>query len=225
MTLRSATMTAPNRWRQTARRGLAAAVPRRWFMVNGPARGGTVCLTFDDGPDPGSTPAVLETLNARQVRATFFVQGSKAAEYPELVKRIHAEGHAIGHHSWTHSHPAVTTAAELEREMVRSRAWLQATVGIDSSLFRPPHGKMSAAKVLGAWKLAQTIVLWSSDPGDLRQASGDALLGWIDAHPVQAGDIVLLHDRAPALAGALPLLIDRIRARGLGFATIPEWLQ
>lgn len=194
-------------------------------MVNGRADSRAVCLTFDDGPDPERTPNVLDALRTARVRGTFFVQGSRAAECPELVKRIHAEGHDIGHHSWTHGDPSATSAADLEQEMVRSRAWLQTTVGIDSSLFRPPHGKMSAAKVLGAWTLGQTIVLWNADPGDLRQPSGDALLGWVDAHSARAGDIILLHDRAPALAEALPLLIDRIRARGLGFATITEWLQ
>jgi peptidoglycan/xylan/chitin deacetylase (PgdA/CDA1 family) len=108
--------------------------------------------------------------------------------------------------------------------MVSSRAWLRKTLGINSSLFRPPHGKMTAAKFIGAWTLGQTIVLWNADPADLLQPSADALLGWMDAHPSQAGDIILFHDRAPALAEALPLLIDRIRARGLGFATITDWL-
>jgi peptidoglycan-N-acetylglucosamine deacetylase len=199
-------------------------MPRRWFMVSGPAHARTVCLTFDDGPDPGWTPRVLDALRAARARGTFFVQGSKAAACPDLVKRIHAEGHDIGHHSWTHGHPSKTSAAELEAEIVRTRAWLKTMIGIDSTLFRPPHGKMSAAKMVGAWTLSQTIVLWNADPGDLHQPSGDALLAWVDEHPAQAGDIVLLHDRAPALVETLPALIDRIRARGLGLARISEWL-
>ena len=225
MTLRSATMTAPNRWRQTARQGLAAVMPRRWFMVSGPTRCRSVCLTFDDGPDPGWTPKILAALKAGRARGTFFVQGSKAAQSPDLVKQIRAEGHDVGHHSWTHGNPAVTSAAELAQQMVWTRAWLRKTAGIDSSLFRPPHGKMTAAKFIGAWTLGQTIVLWNADPADLAQPSGDALLGWMETHPAQPGDIMLFHDRAPALAEALPSLIERIRARGLGFATITDWLR
>jgi peptidoglycan-N-acetylglucosamine deacetylase len=223
MTLRSATLVAPNSWRQAARMGLSVAIPRRWFMVNGPADSEAICLTFDDGPDPQWTPKVLDALKAGRARGTFFLQGSHACAYPDLVRRIRAEGHEIGHHSWSHGTPSKTSAAELAEQTVRTQQWIRRTVGVDSSLFRPPHGKLTAAKLLRSWTLGQTVVLWSTDPGDLIQPSGAALLEWIERCPLQAGDIVLFHDRAPALVEALPTLITRIRARGLGFATIPQW--
>lgn len=224
MTLRSATLIAPSGWRQAARSMLGVVVPRRWFLVNGPPATNAVCLTFDDGPDPEWTPKVLDRLKAARVRATFFLQGSHAFAHPDLVRRIVAEGHELGHHSWTHGSPSQTSAKELAEQTRRTQQWLRASIGVDSSLFRPPHGKLTAAKLLRSWLLGQTVVLWSADPGDLLQPSSDALLEWMARSPLQGGDIVLLHDRAPALESALPAMLDQIKAQGLEFATISEWL-
>src|SRR5204863_8624195 len=92
------------RWsRQFIRAGFIATLPRRLLLARGPSGSASVCLTFDDGPHPHHTPRLLDLLKDQRVTATFFVIGRWAARYPELVRRIAAEGHLVGNHTFSHS--------------------------------------------------------------------------------------------------------------------------
>ena len=221
MTLRSFTRVAPAWWRQVIRQGLAALLPARWFMVEGPASTGAVFLTFDDGPHPVGTPKVLDALRAGGARATFFLQGAQAEAHPDLVRRILAEGHEIGHHSWSHGRPEATSAAQLADEATRTLSLLK-TLGVTVRVFRPPHGKLTFWKLVRLWALGQTIVLWSTDPGDVFQPSGEALVDWLRQQPPRSGDVVLLHDHAAVLPDALPELISLVRSKNLTFGVVSQ---
>ena len=223
--MRSATQTAPRPIHQLVRRVLGLTLPPRLLMVEGSRQAGAVCLTFDDGPDPSGTAHVLDILASEHVSATFFLQGDRAVAHESLVRRIRNEGHAIGHHSWSHSTPSRTSAAQLAEEAERTRRWLKWAVDVDATLFRPPHGRLTAAKALRLWAMRQTLVLWNVDPGDVFQPNAAAIVTWFERHPPFSGDIVLLHDRCAALADALPALIATIHSRGLEFATIPDWVN
>jgi peptidoglycan/xylan/chitin deacetylase (PgdA/CDA1 family) len=183
-----------------------------------------VCLTFDDGPHPVYTPRVLDALKAAVVPATFFVVGERAERHPDLIRRIVAEGHALGHHSFTHSAPPLTSAGQLLNELYRTQTVLTAAVAQRPKLFRPPHGKLTARKALGLWRQGQTVVLWNVDPKDFARGSADELRAWFRDHPLDGGDIVLLHDNQPHAAGALVELVTATRARGLTFTTPLSWL-
>jgi peptidoglycan/xylan/chitin deacetylase (PgdA/CDA1 family) len=225
MNLSSATQQNPNAWRQSMRRVLLAAAPRTSLLASGPPSTPEICLTFDDGPDPVGTPRVLDMLAATGVRATFFLQGSNADAHRALVKRIHDEGHEIGHHSWSHGRPAETAAGTLAEETVRTRQLLRLVAGIESNLFRPPHGKLTPAKLLRLWAQRQTVVLWSVDPGDLFQSSVESFISWFELHPPRPGDIILLHDKAAVLREGLPYLLSLVKRRGLRCATPGEWID
>jgi len=225
MLLRAATLTAPSHRRQMMRLALASVVPRRRLLFWGPEHEPSVCLTFDDGPDAVATPRVLDALKAAGAKATFFVQGNRAVDHPDLIRRIHDEGHALGHHSWSHSHPATTSARVLAAETRQVRRLLRDTVGVDSSLFRPPHGKLSPGKLLRLWSLSQNIVLWSYDPGDVFRASTDEFTQWCTTNPPRAGDVILLHDRAPATVAGLPMLLNQCRDLGLKCTTVSAWVR
>lgn len=224
MELMSATQVAPNPWRQIARRALVSLAPRQWLLSGGPAHANAVCLTFDDGPHPAGTPAVLDALAQADARATFFLQGAHAAAYPELVRAIHRAGHAVGSHSWSHGRPSDTSAAALAAETRETCALIRTVLDLDTHLFRPPHGKLSVAKFARLVAMKQTTVLWTYDPGDGFQPSAQAITRWFQAHPPRPGDIVLLHDKTPSLAEALPQILALIRERSLGFATIEQWV-
>jgi peptidoglycan-N-acetylglucosamine deacetylase len=215
----------PSPLRQLVRRGMAAGLPRRLFMTSGPPGSRSIALTFDDGPDPAHTPAVLDRLRAHGARATFFVVGHRAEAQPALLERIVGEGHELGHHSWSHGEPQETSARALVAEARRTSALLERAVGRRPSLFRPPHGKLTPGKLLGLWGLGQTIVLWNRDPKDFARGAVAPIRSWFESEPLAGGDIVLLHDVHAHIAPALDVLLERAARLGLDFSTPAEWLH
>jgi peptidoglycan/xylan/chitin deacetylase (PgdA/CDA1 family) len=204
---------------------MAAGLPRRMFMVSGPADSRAVSLTFDDGPHPEHTPALLDRLAAQGIRATFFVLGRNAAEHPDLVRRMAAEGHDVGHHSFTHGEPTATSALDLISESRRTARLLAELLGRPPRLFRPPHGKITPGKALGLWATGQTIVLWNQDPKDFSCGSTEALRAWFAGRPFAGGDVVLLHDVHPYAGEALDAIAAAVRGAGLGFCPVSAWFD
>jgi len=215
----------PSSLRQFVRHSMARTLPRRLFMTSGPPHSRSVALTFDDGPDPAHTPAVLDRLRALGVRATFFLIGGKAEAHPALVERIAAEGHEIGHHSYAHTPPPETSALTLVREARRTSALLERLLGKRPSLYRPPFGKLTPGKLVGMWALGQTVVLWNRDPKDFARGAVDPIRRWFETEPLAGGDIVLLHDVHPHIAPALDAVVERAARLGLGLGTPTEWLH
>ena len=218
------TRIAPWSVRQVLRRALEAVLPRRRLLVRGPASSGSVCLTFDDGPDPEHTPRLLDVLKREGVPATFFLIGQKVERHPEIVRRIVQEGHAVGHHSFYHTDPQQTSAPQLRAEVQRTRELLAGLLGQPPDLFRPPHGKLTPAKLWQLWRAGQTVVLWNVDPKDWACQEADEVRAWFQRHAFRGGDIVLMHDDHPHAAEVVPELSRRVRAKGLDFKTLPQWL-
>jgi len=208
--------------------GAVHAAPALHNDVAAPSR--TVALTFDDGPGPW-TPAVLDVLQHAQVRATFFVIGKSVTAEPEMLRRILADGHALGNHTWSHKIPTAAAGwnrARLAGEIERTSQVILDAVGRKPCLFRPPGGVVKGAdKVSHAAGLS--MILWSVDTRDWanRPASAGnfarlirkrAAAGLAEEHPV-----ILLHDgggdRAATVA-ALPGIIEDYRARGYRFVTL-----
>jgi peptidoglycan/xylan/chitin deacetylase (PgdA/CDA1 family) len=181
-------------------------------------------LTFDDGPHPEHTPPVLDILRKERIAATFFVVGREAERFPELVRRIAAEGHVVANHSFAHADPANTTPREFLDDIRRSDELLATIVGRSSpSLLRPPFGRLSFAKLIGCWRSRQTIVLWNRDTRDFASRSAEEILARLRSRPWRGGDLVLLHDNHPRAAEALPALAADVRAHGLAFTTVDKW--
>lgn len=206
------------RWR--AYLGLAHLAGARRRL---PAPAGAVALTFDDGPDPDTTPELLDLLAAHGAKATFFCVGYRAAQHPELVRRILAEGHAVGSHSQTHRVGDLPTAEVLADYLTGQRA-LETAVGGPVTLFRPPHGTLTPA---AAWRLRRSGLrtwLWTVDPTDYQPGTRTAEVADAVGNCVP-GDVVLLHDaleEAPPgapprsmMLAALPEALATLRARGL----------
>jgi peptidoglycan/xylan/chitin deacetylase (PgdA/CDA1 family) len=193
--------------------------------VRGPAAAGAVALTFDDGPHPEHTPRLLDVLAGLGIPATFFLIGREAERHPALVQRIAAEGHAVGGHSYTHGDPALTPARQLLDEVRRTRDLLGTILGCPPDLFRPPHGKLSAAKLLRLWVCSQSVVLWNVDPKDFVGPTADAVWDRLRATPPRGGDVVLLHDNHPHAARLVPDLAPVVRDRGLTFTTVIPWVS
>ncbi len=213
----------PSPLRQLVRRGMAASLPRRLFMTSGPGGSRSVAITFDDGPDPVHTPAVLDRLRQLDVRATFFLVGRNVEAHPGLAARIADEGHEVGHHSYTHSPPASTPASTLVAEARRTLDLLERVTGKRPNLYRPPNGKLTPGKLLGLWALGQTVVLWNRDPKDFARGAAEPIRRWFEEEPLSGGDILLLHDVHAHVAPALDTLVERASRLGLAFGTPSEW--
>ncbi len=189
--------------------------------------GGTVALTFDDGPDPTVTPAVLDLLDARGHRATFFVIGRRAQAHPELLREAVRRGHLLGNHSLEHS--ATTTfrsPAKLAVELEETQRLLDAT-GNRGRWFRPPVGLLSPRVVEAAQRAGLTLVSWTVTARDGIATEPRRALGRV-ARCLSAGAIIVLHDgslqagRAPQVAQLLPSLLDELESRGLRSVTLDE---
>jgi peptidoglycan/xylan/chitin deacetylase (PgdA/CDA1 family) len=190
----------------------------------------TVALTFDDGPGP-ATPAVLDMLHRNGVRATFFVIGQRAAAEPEMLRRIAAEGHALGNHSWSHRIPSAKAGwkrSTLSTEIERANRAILAATGLKPCLFRPPGGIVKGTgKATRAAGLS--TILWSTDPRDWAASASTksasvirkrVAAGLTEEHPV-----ILLHDGGgdrSATVAALQGIIDDYRAHGYQFVTLAE---
>ncbi|HEY4320822.1 MAG TPA: polysaccharide deacetylase family protein [Gemmatimonadales bacterium] len=200
----------PSPFRQAVKAALLAVMPRSMLIGSLPAGDRSVALTFDDGPHPEWTPRILDALAARNAKATFFVIGERAERHPSLVRRLAAEGHAVGHHSWTHSEPAVTSARTLLEETRRTRALVEELTGRPAPLFRPPHGKLTAAKLCGVWWQRNAVVLWNRDPKDFQLGEAGVLVAALTERPLLPGDILLLHDVHAHTAEAMPRILAAI---------------
>jgi peptidoglycan/xylan/chitin deacetylase (PgdA/CDA1 family) len=183
-----------------------------------------VALTFDDGPHATLTPRLLDILKARQVKATFFILGQLAREYPDIMARIAAEGHEIANHSWSHPNCAKLGDGAVHSQISRTMEAIEATAKVKTDLFRPPYGSITARQ--RQWltrELGLKIIMWSVDPLDWKNRNAATVESRLveGAHP---GAIMLAHDIHPSTVNAIPGTLDRLLAKGYRFATVSELL-
>ncbi len=183
-----------------------------------------MALTFDDGPDPDATPALLRILNARRIRATFFLIGARARRHPDLVRAIATEGHEVGNHTWRHRNAWFLGPAATMREITEGARILAEITGRVPQLYRPPWGIVNVPALLTARHAGFTTVLWSLQPEGLRARSPQEQLRHC-ARRLHDGAILDMHD-APGLCGAperllrlMPDLLDLLGERG--YTTVP----
>ncbi len=182
-----------------------------------------VALTFDDGPHPDVTPAILDVLARQEATATFFFQGSNARRLPDIVRRAHAAGHQIAAHGEDHTSALKQTAAATCANASLCHQGLSDIVGVElPRYFRPPYGDMTFAGLRGLRREGFRLAYWSYDSNDSFASGADEVLARIDAEPPQAGSIVLFHDDYPLTAEALPRVLDALRGQGLSFATVAD---
>jgi cellulose synthase/poly-beta-1,6-N-acetylglucosamine synthase-like glycosyltransferase/peptidoglycan/xylan/chitin deacetylase (PgdA/CDA1 family)/spore germination protein YaaH len=194
-----------------------------------------VVLTFDDGPDPKWTPQVLDILKQRNVKATFFLVGRQAEDYPGIVQRIVREGHEIGSHTYTHANLSVITNEQIELELNATQFLLESITGRSTTLFRPPYNadsRPTSMSELKPLKLVQDqfgylIVLESIDPEDWARPGTDEIVDRIKQQR-HLGNVILLHDAGgnrSQTVEALPKIIDYLQTRGDHIVSFSELLN
>jgi peptidoglycan/xylan/chitin deacetylase (PgdA/CDA1 family) len=195
-----------------------------------PASSNAVSITFDDGPNPVATPRILDVLRREGVQATFFVLGRHAERWPELVRRMAAEGHQLGNHGYRHRKLHRRSPAYVRDDLVRGTMAIErASGGVRPRVFRAPHGFRSPWVTPIAASLGQRTIGWSLGVWDSARPGADEIARRALAGS-SAGSILLLHDGDGydadgdrlQTAEALPAIIRGLRARGLTFSTLPE---
>ena len=176
-------------------------------------------LTFDDGPHPRATPFVLDTLRAYGARATFFCIGKNVQEHPHIYRRILEEGHRVGNHTQHHVNGWKT----------RDKAYLedvrQAARYIDSNLFRPPYGRISAfqASLLRKPPFEYKVIMWDVLSADFDRKLGPERCSRNVIRHARSGSIVVWHDSEkafPRLEAALPVVLGYFQEKGYRFESL-----
>jgi peptidoglycan-N-acetylglucosamine deacetylase len=202
-------------------------------VSRGPADRPRVALTFDDGPLPGITDCILDTLKTSNVRAAFFVIGRHARQWPDLVRRMHDEGHLVGNHSFDHHHTGLFGHYGYWHSQLRQTDDLiEQIIGRRPAVFRPPMGHQHWFLMNAAADSGHQVVTWSRRARDVRTTTSQLILNRLLA-PARAGDIMLMHDGDdPCLRpqdrccvrDAVRPLIDGLRQRGLEPVRLDELL-
>lgn len=195
----------------------------------GPRDGRTISLTFDDGPDPESTPRVLDILAARGIRASFFLIGERAARYGSLVRRIAEAGHDLGNHSWSHRSLWLAGPGRTVDEVRRGHAAIADVAGTPPRFFRPPWGMTNLALFPVLRTLRTPCVFWTVQT-EGQWAAPAALQIERARRRARPGAILDLHDAdgvpgaGPRLVEALPSMIAALGADGYALAPLRDLL-
>jgi peptidoglycan-N-acetylglucosamine deacetylase len=203
---------------------------RRWQRFPGLERvqpAGRAVLTFDDGPDPDATPAVLDALDLAGARATFFILGTQLAAHPDLGGEIVRRGHEIGLHGYDHHRHDRVDADVSRSDLTRGQAAIEDILGVRCRWFRPPYGKMSPASAEVCESLGLTAVYWSAWGLDWEKVSAERI-AQVVCDQIDDGGIILLHDSARygrrstavSTAEAIPLIAERVSQRGLSLVSL-----
>jgi peptidoglycan/xylan/chitin deacetylase (PgdA/CDA1 family) len=199
-------------------------ISRRLPHLNG------VALTFDDGPDPRTTPVVLDLLARAQATATFFLVGEQVERFGDVAAEIVAAGHEIGLHGYRHLPTLLRTPRGLDADLDRAEAVITAATGRRPVFYRPPFGVFSTAALLTARRRGWTPLLWSRWGREWERGARAEAVARRATASLTAGDVVLLHDAsyyglagfADVAAEALPAILDALAERGLAPVAVSQ---
>ncbi|MFD0822168.1 polysaccharide deacetylase family protein, partial [Micromonospora zhanjiangensis] len=191
---------------------------------------GHVALTFDDGPDPRSTPAFLAALERHGVTATFFLLGRMLTDAPGLAREMVAAGHEIGLHGWSHRCLLARGPRATRDDLTRGYDLIGEVLGAPPRWYRPPYGVLTGSALWAANRLGMRTVLWTTWGADWRSGATPGSVLRTVRRDLAGGGTVLLHDSdctsAPgswrATLGALPALLDHARAGDLDVGPLRE---
>ncbi len=184
-----------------------------------------LAMTFDDGPHPSLTPKILDILKERNIKATFFVIGKQVKMYPDIIRRIIAEGHEIGNHTWTHCSLTSRSDEQIRKELQQSADAVFEVAHVRPQLVRPPYGAINTRiKNLLFTEFGYSTIMWSVDPQDWRRPGVSVVTSRLvsGAHP---GAIMLAHDIHPPTILAMPPMFDQLISQGYQFVTVSQLMN
>ena len=209
-----------------------------------------LAITFDDGPDPKWTPLMLDALKRENIKATFFVIGVEAEQFPSLVKRMYDEGHEIGNHTWSHPDISNISRRFMAVEMNLPERWFSARIGVHPLYFRPPYSidqEPDTADQVRPLEITQSLGYitvgdkidpndWKESPRPSAEQIVQSILVQLDENPVThdrcdphpCGNVILLHDgggNRSETVRAIPMIARELRARGYNLVPVSELIH
>jgi peptidoglycan-N-acetylglucosamine deacetylase len=181
-----------------------------------------LAMTFDDGPSAEYTPRLLDLLKARHIKATFFLVGKNVQAHPELVRRILAEGHEIGNHTWDHPQLSKLSDAQATDEIEKTQDAIRAACGVTPTLLRPPYGALNKPEHI--WipqQLKLNVIYWTVDTEDWKHPGAAAITQRVLAG-ARPGAIILQHDIHGQTIDAMPAALDGLIAKGYHLVTVSQ---
>ncbi len=183
-----------------------------------------IAMTYDDGPHPQNTPRLLDMLRERNIKATFYVIGRSVNLYPQIVRRIVAEGHEIGNHTWSHPKLTALSNSQVRRELSKTRDAIVAASGVKPRTMRPPYGALRQSQRAWIFKeFGYPTILWDVDPEDWRRPGVSVVTSRI-VNRTRNGSIILAHDLHKPTVDAMPATLDGLLRRGFKFVTVSQLL-
>ena len=168
-------------------------------------------------------PDMLKTLDENNVHITFFIGGSWANKYPEVLKELANRGHELGNHTYSHPHPNALSKEKNKEQIVKTEELVENLTGIKTRLYAPPYGEYNNTVLLAAQELDYTTIMWSIDTVDWKRPPPEVLQERV-LKKIHNGAIILMHPTAPT-AQALPGLIAEIKKRGYTIVTVSDILK
>ncbi|MFT4518363.1 MAG: peptidoglycan/xylan/chitin deacetylase (PgdA/CDA1 family) [Halioglobus sp.] len=215
--------------------GLTGYWSYRGAVVTVPMADKVLALTYDDGPNPPHTQAMLNMLELHDVKATFFVKGRNVEAFPEGLEAIVAAGHEVGNHSYSHQFMAFMGSDETREELLKTNALIAAIQGFEPVLFRPPYGGQGPYLKGLIDELEMTSILMSTSGLDWEKTQAQEIAGLV-LEKIEPGGIILLHDghgdiddpktqnsRAASVI-ATGVIIETLKSQGYSFVTVGELL-
>ncbi len=196
----------------------ADADPARWQESPSDVEPKKIALTFDDGPHPLYTEQLLDGLQERDVRVTFFVTGEHAQMYPDLIRRMQEEGHLIGNHTYSHMQLTRSNRSAFREELIRTNDIIEEITGEEVEFVRPPYGSWDKAFEK---ELNMFPVLWTVDPVDWNTKSAERIVRKV-LRAAGENDVILMHDYYSTSVDAALQIVDALTQKGYTFVTVEE---
>ncbi len=171
-------------------------------------------LTFDDGPDPETTPQLLKVLKEFGAKASFFLLGEKAEKYPHLAKQIFNDGHAVGNHLFKHEDPWKMAETDQILSLIRTKVLLEKILGTHPLIVRPPFGHLTQEIRRWTKESGGLVCMWDLDPCDYDSKASENMVLRKIAKSRRKGSVVLLHDRSSLLLDQSKLIRKLIDSDG-----------
>ena len=188
---------------------------------SGPQSVPAVALTFDDGPHPFGTEALLDIMDDLGIKGSFFIVGKQAVQFPGILAEIAARGHSVANHTWSHRNITLLSKDELFDEIAFCSQAIEAITGSRPRFFRPPGGRWDKVALSVVEELGLSTILWDVNGRDMTVRTPGQIAATV-INSAKPGSVILLHGGLGRTMEAIPLIVEGLRKKGFYFVALDQ---